>query len=141
LNIYYDYLKNIFIIIILILLICSLLLLNLSNENKTKSLNSELDNYNFNYTWIDNLSYSNYNKSVYNLTEQEFYLFISSKYKYKSKVYDCKYWSKFYYDIFKNFNYNVKYVLFENQHIFIVAFNNEKYIVIDGLNIRTTYLI
>jgi len=135
--------EDISLIIIFILgLIIIFLFLNILylNKSQTEKINIDFQNYNYDYSLLDEASYKQFDKSVYSLNEQQFYLFISNNYKYKHITQDCKYWSYFYYKIFNNLGYKTQYVLFKDQHIFLVAYNKHKYIVIDGLNIQTTNL-
>lgn len=90
---------------------------------------------NYNYTSLDQKSYEKYNVSVYALSVEKFFEFMGDNYEYKRYEKDCKYWAKFYDIYFTQSGYKTKYVLLDN-HIFVVAYNNENYIIADGLNIR-----
>jgi len=87
----------------------------------------------FNYTWLDNLSQSQYNKKILDLNPQEFEQFVKTNYEY-SKDYDCKYWSYLIYNYFDNVKgYNPEYIYsIQNKHILVNVFNKTGYKIIDG---------
>jgi len=87
----------------------------------------------FNYTWLDNLSQSQYNKKILDLNPKEFENFIKTNYKY-SKDYDCKYWSYLIYNYFDTLkDYNPEYIYsIQNKHILVNVFNEDGYKIIDG---------
>jgi len=134
--------NNLNYILLFILVFSSFIFLNINffSYNTQTSLNYQYEKLNYNYDWLNEKSFQKYNKSYYDLTEEEFYNFIVLYYVYKKGKLDCKYWTLFYNKIFTNLGYNTKYVLLENKHIFLVVWNNEKYITLDGLNFKVTKL-
>jgi len=46
-------------------------------------------------------------------------------------VRNCQYWSYFYYNWFRQHDYEVKYVLFE-EHIIVIAKEKSHYFILDG---------